>query len=57
MDRVRTARTPNHASNVVEYGKMPKKSFIALFTGNESSEAWLDEVLALQTSHTQKDQT
>ncbi|NLS12345.1 RNA polymerase sigma factor RpoD [Vibrio sp. SM6] len=45
MDRVRTQeRLVMKAA--VEYGKMPKKSFIALFTGNESSEAWLDEILA-----------
>ena len=45
MDRVRTQERLI-MRQTVEYGKMPKKSFIALFTGNESSEAWLDEVLA-----------
>ncbi len=45
MDRVRTqARLVMKA--VVEVAKMPKKSFIALFTGNESNEEWLDKVLA-----------
>ncbi len=45
MDRVRTQERLIIRS-CVEYGDMPKKSFVALFTGNESSEAWLDEVLA-----------
>ncbi|BCL68626.1 RNA polymerase, sigma 70 (sigma D) factor [Vibrio nigripulchritudo MADA3029] len=45
MDRVRTQERLIMRS-CVEYGDMPKKSFVALFTGNESSEAWLDEVLA-----------
>lgn len=45
MDRVRTQERLI-MRQTVEYGKMPKKSFIALFTGNESNEAWLDEVLA-----------
>ncbi|WP_348542130.1 RNA polymerase sigma factor RpoD [Vibrio sp. B1FLJ16] len=40
--------------SVVEYGKMPKKSFIALFTGNESSDAWLDEVLASDKPYAEK---
>ncbi|WP_199438166.1 RNA polymerase sigma factor RpoD [Vibrio owensii] len=45
MDRVRTQERLIMKA-AVEYGKMPKKSFIALFTGNESSEAWLDEILS-----------
>ncbi|MCA2016069.1 RNA polymerase sigma factor RpoD [Vibrio tritonius] len=45
MERVRTQERLI-MKHVVEYGKMPKKSFIAVFTGNESSEAWLDQVLA-----------
>ncbi|MDA9557445.1 RNA polymerase sigma factor RpoD [Vibrio sp.] len=45
MDRVRTQERLIMKS-AVEYGKMPKKSFVAVFTGNESSEAWLDEILA-----------
>ncbi|MCV5215457.1 sigma-70 non-essential region-containing protein, partial [Escherichia coli] len=40
--------------SVVEYGKMPKKSFIALFTGNESSDAWLDEILASDKPYAEK---
>ncbi|EMB9235793.1 RNA polymerase sigma factor RpoD [Vibrio alginolyticus] len=53
MDRVRTQERLIMKS-VVEYGKMPKKSFIALFTGNESSEAWLDEVLASDKPYAEK---
>ncbi|HDU8587707.1 TPA: RNA polymerase sigma factor RpoD [Vibrio alginolyticus] len=53
MDRVRTQERLIMKS-VVEYGKMPKKSFIALFTSNESSEAWLDEVLASDKPYAEK---
>nr|CAD1459554.1 RNA polymerase sigma factor RpoD [Vibrio mytili] len=53
MDRVRTQERLIMKS-VVEYGKMPKKSFISLFTGNESSEAWLDEVLASDKPYAEK---
>ncbi|CAE6884495.1 RNA polymerase sigma factor RpoD [Vibrio alginolyticus] len=53
MDRVRTQERLIMKS-VVEYGKMPKKSFIALFTGNESSDAWLDEVLASDKPYAEK---
>jgi len=53
MERVRTQeRLIMKAS--VEYGKMPKKSFIALFTGNESSDAWLDEILASDKPYAEK---
>ncbi|UUM30247.1 RNA polymerase sigma factor RpoD [Vibrio japonicus] len=53
MERVRTQeRLIMKAS--VEYGKMPKKSFIALFTGNESSDAWLDEILASDKPYADK---
>ncbi|PAR95672.1 RNA polymerase sigma factor RpoD [Vibrio cholerae] len=45
MDRVRTQERLV-VKAVVEVAKMPKKSFIALFTGNESNEEWLDKVLA-----------
>ncbi|MDE1514691.1 MULTISPECIES: RNA polymerase sigma factor RpoD [Vibrio] len=45
MDRVRTQERLAMKA-VVEIAKMPKKSFIALFTGNESNEEWLDTVLA-----------
>ncbi len=45
MDRVRTQERLV-MKVVVEVAKMPKKSFIALFTGNESNEEWLDKVLA-----------
>lgn len=46
MDRVRTQERLVIMKAVVEVAKMPKKSFIALFTGNESNEEWLDKVLA-----------
>ncbi|MBD1555539.1 RNA polymerase sigma factor RpoD [Vibrio sp. S9_S30] len=45
MDRVRTQERLIMRA-CVEYGDMPKKSFVALFTGNESSEAWLDKILS-----------
>ena len=53
MDRVRTQERLI-MRQCVEYGKMPKKSFVALFTGNESSEAWLDEVLAADKPYAEK---
>ncbi|EOU2547759.1 RNA polymerase sigma factor RpoD [Vibrio parahaemolyticus] len=53
MDRVRTQERLIMKS-VVEYGKMPKKSFISLFTGNESSDAWLDEILASDKPYAEK---
>ncbi|MFC3024756.1 RNA polymerase sigma factor RpoD [Vibrio zhugei] len=53
MERVRTQERLI-MKHVVEYAKMPKKSFIALFTGNESSEAWLDEVLASNKPYAEK---
>ncbi|AYV21827.1 MULTISPECIES: RNA polymerase sigma factor RpoD [Vibrio] len=53
MDRVRTQERLI-MRQAVEYGKMPKKSFIAVFTGNESSEAWLDEVLASDKPYAEK---
>ncbi|WP_428773172.1 RNA polymerase sigma factor RpoD [Vibrio sp.] len=53
MDRVRTQERLI-MRQTVEYGKMPKKSFIALFTGNESSDAWLDQVLASDKPYAEK---
>ena len=53
MDRVRTQERLIMRS-VVEVAKMPKKSFIAVFTGNESSEAWLDQVLASDKPYAEK---
>ncbi|SON48161.1 RNA polymerase sigma factor RpoD [Vibrio tapetis] len=53
MDRVRTQERLI-IRTCVEYGKMPKKSFVALFTGNESSEAWLDEILASDKPYAEK---
>lgn len=53
MDRVRTQERLI-IRTCVEYGKMPKKSFVALFTGNESSEAWLDTILASDKPYAEK---
>ncbi|ELC0660054.1 RNA polymerase sigma factor RpoD [Vibrio fluvialis] len=53
MDRVRTQERLIMKA-VVEVAKMPKKSFIAIFTGNESSEAWLDQVLASDKPYVEK---
>ncbi|MGC9459106.1 RNA polymerase sigma factor RpoD, partial [Vibrio genomosp. F10] len=53
MDRVRTQERLI-IRQTVEYGKMPKKSFVALFTGNESSDAWLDEALASDKPYAEK---
>ena len=53
MERVRTQERLIMKATV-EYGKMPKKSFITLFTGNESSDAWLDEVLASDKPYADK---
>ncbi|EGU37298.1 RNA polymerase sigma factor RpoD [Vibrio ichthyoenteri ATCC 700023] len=53
MERVRTQERLIMKATV-EYGKMPKKSFITLFTGNESSNAWLDEVLASDKPYADK---
>ncbi len=53
MDRVRTQERLI-MRRVVEYGKMPKKSFIAVFTNNESNEAWLDTILASDKPYAEK---
>jgi RNA polymerase primary sigma factor len=53
MDRVRTQERLI-MRQTVEYGKMPKKSFIALFTGNESNEAWFNEVLSSDKPYVEK---
>ena len=53
MDRVRTQERLI-IRTCVEYGKMPKKAFVQAFTGNESSEAWLDEVLASGKPYAEK---
>ncbi|MDD9195208.1 RNA polymerase sigma factor RpoD [Aliivibrio sp. S3MY1] len=45
MDRVRTQERLIMRM-CVEYGKMPKKSFISLFSGNESSDEWFNEIIA-----------
>jgi RNA polymerase primary sigma factor len=53
MDRVRTQERLIMRS-VVEYAKMPKKAFVQAFTGNESSEAWLDKALASDKPYAEK---
>src|SRR5690606_4727190 len=53
MDRVRTQERLIMKS-AVEIAKMPKKSFIALFTGNESNDAWLDQILASDKPYAEK---
>ncbi|MDE1315159.1 RNA polymerase sigma factor RpoD [Vibrio aestuarianus] len=53
MERVRTQERLI-MKHTVEYSKMPKKSFVALFTGNESSDAWFDEVLASDKPYADK---
>ncbi len=56
MERVRTQERLI-MKNVVEIAKMPKKSFIAVFSGNESSEEWLDQVLASDKPYVEKIRT
>jgi RNA polymerase primary sigma factor len=53
MDRVRTQERLIIKA-VVEYGRMPKKNFVAAFTGNESSEAWLDKIIASDKPYADK---
>lgn len=38
----------------VDVGKMPKKNFIALFTGNETNNIWFTRALSMRTSWAQK---
>ncbi|AMG30986.1 RNA polymerase sigma factor RpoD [Grimontia hollisae] len=45
MDRVRTQERIIMRL-CVDQAKMPKKTFVQLFAGNESSDAWLDKALA-----------
>ncbi|MDB1122949.1 RNA polymerase sigma factor RpoD [Vibrio algarum] len=53
MERVRTQERLI-IRQCVEYGKMPKKAFVQAFTGNESSEAWLDQILASDKPYSEK---
>ncbi len=53
MDRVRTQERLI-MRQTVEYGGMPKKEFIKLFTGSESNETWLDIVLASDSAYVSK---
>lgn len=38
----------------VDIGKMPKKNFVDLFSGNESDKTWLDTALSMNTSWSKK---
>ncbi|WP_413285885.1 RNA polymerase sigma factor RpoD [Vibrio sp. MA40-2] len=53
MERVRTQERLI-IRQCVEYGKMPKKTFVQAFTGNESSDAWLDQALASDKPYAEK---
>ncbi|MBD1572713.1 RNA polymerase sigma factor RpoD [Vibrio sp. S17_S38] len=53
MDRVRTQERLI-IRTVVEYGKMPKKAFVNAFTGSESSDTWLDDILASGKPYAEK---
>lgn len=53
MERVRTQERLI-MRQTVEYGGMPKKDFVKLFTGNESSEAWVDQTLSSDVAYKEK---
>ncbi|WP_261816604.1 RNA polymerase sigma factor RpoD [Vibrio gallicus] len=53
MDRVRTQERLI-MRQTVEYGGMPKKEFVKQFTGNESSDAWLDQTLSSNVAYKDK---
>ena len=53
MDRVRTQERLI-IRTVVEYGKMPKKAFVNAFTGSESADTWLDDILASGKPYAEK---
>lgn len=53
MERVRTQERLI-MRQTVEYGGMPKKDFVKLFTGNESSEAWVDQALSSDVAYKEK---
>lgn len=53
MERVRTQERLIMKA-VVEVAKMPKKTFVNLFTGNESNEAWLDKILTTDKAYVEK---
>ncbi|OBT07387.1 RNA polymerase sigma factor RpoD [Vibrio sp. UCD-FRSSP16_10] len=53
MERVRTQERLI-MRQTVEYGGMPKKEFVKTFTGNESSDAWVDKTLASDAPYKEK---
>ncbi|GAD89749.1 MULTISPECIES: RNA polymerase sigma factor RpoD [Vibrio] len=53
MERVRTQERLI-MRQTVEYGGMPKKEFVKTFTGNESSDAWVDNVLSSTAPYKEK---
>ncbi|MDN3716382.1 RNA polymerase sigma factor RpoD [Vibrio breoganii] len=53
MERVRTQERLI-MRQTVEYGGMPKKEFVKLFTGNESNDAWVDQTLSSDAPYKEK---
>ena len=53
MDRVRTQERLI-MKLCVEQCKMPKKNFITLFTGNETSETWFNAAIAMNKPWSEK---
>ncbi|GEA60372.1 RNA polymerase sigma factor RpoD [Vibrio comitans] len=53
MERVRTQERLI-MRQTVEYGGMPKKEFVKIFTGNESNEAWVDQTLSSDAPYKEK---
>lgn len=53
MDRVRT-QEPLIMKLCVEQCKMPKKNFITLFTGNETSDTWFNAAIAMNKPWSEK---
>ncbi len=53
MDRVRTQERLVMRL-CVDQAKMPKKTFIQFFSGNESSDAWLDQALSSDKPYTER---
>ncbi|GEA50531.1 RNA polymerase sigma factor RpoD [Vibrio inusitatus NBRC 102082] len=53
MERVRTQERLI-MRQTVEYGGMPKKEFVKIFTGNESNDAWVDQTLSSDAPYKEK---
>ncbi|GAB7219186.1 RNA polymerase sigma factor RpoD [Vibrio comitans] len=53
MERVRTQERLI-MRQTVEYGGMPKKEFVKVFTGNESNDAWVDQTLSSDAPYKEK---